>query len=83
MSGELAECYRTKAEGVRHILETVLTAAAGRPVDVYCCNGQFCDVPAGLEQPLLVAAANWHALAAFSCRYVGNKAGLDAVDDLT
>ena len=40
MTGELADCFTTKAEGVTESFEAVV-AAAGRPVAVYLTDGTF------------------------------------------
>ena len=62
MTGELADCFETKAEGVNFILRAVETAAAGRPVFVWQTGAEFVTPAVAREIPLLVAAANWHAL---------------------
>jgi probable H4MPT-linked C1 transfer pathway protein len=76
MTGELADCYETKAEGVAQIVAAVERCSAGRPIHVYCTDGQFRTTRHADEEPLLVAAANWHALAQFVCRYLDGAAGL-------
>jgi probable H4MPT-linked C1 transfer pathway protein len=76
MTGELCDSFRTKAEGVRHILAAVERAAAGRAVHVYLVDGRFAAVAAAREQPHLAAASNWHALARFACRYTEGRAAL-------
>ena len=68
MTAELADCFQTKAEGVRRILDSVLQTAAGRPVVVWQTGAEFVSVADAKELPQLVAAANWHALATFSGR---------------
>jgi probable H4MPT-linked C1 transfer pathway protein len=70
MTGELADCYQTKAEGVSAILRSVCEAADGRPVWVYLVDGRFLPAAEAKEVPLLAAASNWHALAAFAGRFV-------------
>jgi probable H4MPT-linked C1 transfer pathway protein len=69
MTGELADCFETKREGVEKILHCVSAAAGDRPVRVYLTNGAFCEATYAVEFPLLAAAANWHALATFAGRY--------------
>jgi probable H4MPT-linked C1 transfer pathway protein len=69
MTGELADCYATKAVGVRSILEAVETAAAERSISVYLTDGRFVSVEEARETPLLAAASNWRALAAFTMRF--------------
>jgi probable H4MPT-linked C1 transfer pathway protein len=73
MTGELADCFATKAEGVRSIVAATNEAAAGRPVSFYSTQGQLFSCDEAAAQPLLVAASNWHALAAFAARYVGSS----------
>ena len=70
MTGELADCFRTKAEGVRFIVAAVEKAAGSRPVRFYTTHGLFVDANAARNVYLRVAAANWHALASFSTRFL-------------
>ncbi|HXT58794.1 MAG TPA: hydantoinase/oxoprolinase family protein [Pirellulales bacterium] len=70
MTGELADCFATKAEGVAAILSAVAAAAEGRRVQVYLADGSLASPEQALAQPLLAAASNWHALASFAGRYV-------------
>lgn len=63
MTGELADCYATKADGVREILGAVNELAGPCPVDVWQTSGEFVSPAVAVEDPLLTAAANWHALA--------------------
>jgi probable H4MPT-linked C1 transfer pathway protein len=76
MTGELCDCFRNKAEGVRHILSAVDRAADGRDVAVYQVDGQFVSTAAASALPQLAAASNWHALAAFAGRYVPSGTSL-------
>lgn len=76
MTGELADCYRTKAEGVRSILSAVETAAPQRVVRVYRTDGIFCPPPQAREEPLRVAAANWHATARWAGRLVPGQSAV-------
>lgn len=69
MTAELADCFETKAEGVRQILEAVQAAASGRTIRIYQVDGQLVSVEEARKAPLLAAASNWHALAAFANRY--------------
>jgi hypothetical protein len=43
---------------------------------VYLVDGRLVSIDEARERPLLAAASNWHALAEFACRYVGERAGL-------
>jgi probable H4MPT-linked C1 transfer pathway protein len=68
ITGELADCFATKAEGVAAICQAVVEAASGRDVRVYGVDGEFVSPEQAIAQPLTVAAANWHALARFAGR---------------
>lgn len=76
MTGELCDCFRTKAEGVRHILAAVAQVAAGRDVGVYLVDGRLATIDEARECPQLAAAGNWHALARFACRLAEGRAGV-------
>ncbi|NIP85991.1 MAG: H4MPT-linked C1 transfer pathway protein [Planctomycetales bacterium] len=70
MTGELADCYASKAEGVVAIVEAAVRAAPSRQVAIYSHEGRFLSADQAVGQPDLVAAANWHALATFAARHV-------------
>ncbi|QDT15310.1 hydantoinase/oxoprolinase family protein [Alienimonas californiensis] len=70
MTGELCDCFETKAEGVAHILDAVDEVANGRPVWVWQTSGEFVDPQTAREFWQLTAAANWHATATFVGRCV-------------
>ncbi len=83
MTGELADCFRTKAEGVEAILAAVreasesLTQGGNRPkVWVYLVDGRLVEPAEAIRQPQLAAASNWHALARFASRYSPRGRGL-------
>ncbi|MGD9720205.1 MAG: hydantoinase/oxoprolinase family protein [Pirellulales bacterium] len=76
MTGELADCFTTKAEGVKFILSALDTAADGRHTRIYLTNGKLVALQTAMRQPLLAASSNWHALASFAGRYVPAGAGL-------
>jgi (4-(4-[2-(gamma-L-glutamylamino)ethyl]phenoxymethyl)furan-2-yl)methanamine synthase len=76
MTGELADCFTTKAEGVAFILKAFSVAADGRHTRAYLTNGRLVSLQTALKQPLLAAASNWHALANFAGRYVTDGVGL-------
>lgn len=63
MTAELADCFRTKHEGVDRILAAVEAAAQNVPISVWQTGAEFVTPEVAREIPLLVAAANWHALA--------------------
>ncbi len=76
MTGELADCYRDRACGVRDIVTQVLRAAGINPVWVYGVDGEFRASQHIFRQPDLAAAANWHALAQLAARWLGEQAGV-------
>jgi probable H4MPT-linked C1 transfer pathway protein len=68
MTGELADCFATKAEGVCAILDAVSLAAGARPLAIWQSGGEFVSIEDARELVPLVAAANWHALATWAGR---------------
>ena len=76
MTGELCDCFRTKTEGVRHILSAVEEIAGGRNVSVYLVDGRFVSLSTAREWPQLAAASNWRALAQFAGRFAPHGRGL-------
>jgi (4-(4-[2-(gamma-L-glutamylamino)ethyl]phenoxymethyl)furan-2-yl)methanamine synthase len=76
MTGELCDCYRSKAEGVRSILAALREEALGREVCVFLTDGRFVPLDEAGKCPQLTAASNWRALAEFACRYMEAQPGL-------
>jgi uncharacterized hydantoinase/oxoprolinase family protein len=76
MTAELADCYRTKRDGVDAILGAVELAAGGVPVLAWQTDGRLVTPREARAAPLLTAAANWHALATF----LGSLAPVGALD---
>src|SRR5215210_5003862 len=68
MTAELCDCYSTKAEGVKDILDAVARAFRGRQIRVWGTDERFHDVADLLAAPELAAAANWLALATLAAR---------------
>ncbi|HKA05884.1 MAG TPA: hydantoinase/oxoprolinase family protein [Gemmataceae bacterium] len=69
MTGELCDCFATKLDGVRHILAAVVRAFGPARVRVWSTSGEFLTARDAEQRYLKVAAANWHALATFACRF--------------
>ncbi len=71
MTGELADCFRTRREGVAAIVRAVEDAArspqgnksTAPPVRYWSLDRAWCDAAAAIAEPMSVAAANWHGLA--------------------
>jgi probable H4MPT-linked C1 transfer pathway protein len=76
MTGELADCFTTKAEGVKFILKAVATGSDNRHTRVYRVDGKLVTPHVAANDPLLVAAANWHALATFAGRFTNKQPAL-------
>ena len=70
MTGELCDCFRTKREGVERILAALESAADGRLIRVWGTDKTFHSVESARRKYLVVAAANWHALATYAARLV-------------
>jgi probable H4MPT-linked C1 transfer pathway protein len=69
MSGELADCFATKLEGVQFILNAFVRAVDQRHARVYRNDGKVVTPQIALQEPLKCAATNWHALAKFAGRF--------------
>lgn len=65
MTGEIADCYSSRADGVAHIVASLDAAARGRGADlgIYLVDGRIVSPAEAVARPLLAAASNWHALA--------------------
>lgn len=68
MTGELADCYETKAEGVRAIVAATVEAAQGRSIRVATTEDCWLSPEAAVAQPHTVAAANWRLAARLVAR---------------
>lgn len=76
MTGELADCFNSKIEGVSAILSALGTVAGKRELGIYLTDGAIVPVASALSRPIEAAASNWHALARFAARYVRTGGGL-------
>jgi hypothetical protein len=70
MTAELADCFATKADGVRFVIATVCRVFPGAVVRVWLTSGEFASADEASDLPELAAAANWHALATWAARAV-------------
>jgi (4-(4-[2-(gamma-L-glutamylamino)ethyl]phenoxymethyl)furan-2-yl)methanamine synthase len=75
MTGELADCFASKAQGVERILAAVCSVV-DLPVHVWQTSGEFVPPETAVEFPRLTAAANWHALATWAGRMTPHGTGL-------
>lgn len=63
MTAELADCFRTKGEGVGFVLDALESTFPDTPLDVFTADARFCSVAEARRTPLAVASANWAATA--------------------
>jgi (4-(4-[2-(gamma-L-glutamylamino)ethyl]phenoxymethyl)furan-2-yl)methanamine synthase len=68
MTAELADCFATKREGVRFVLDALSHAFPGVDVQIYGLDGTFRSLEAARERPHRVAAANWMASATLAAQ---------------
>jgi len=59
MTAELADCYETKGDGVRHILTSVKRVVPNS--EVLSVEGELLSVEEALSRPCSIASANWLA----------------------
>ena len=85
MTGELADCFAAKSEGVRCIIGAAVEAvdSAASDIFVYLTNGEFTSPVSALAQPHFAAASNWRALAEFARRFVDGRAVLIDIGSTT
>ena len=76
ITGELADCFETKSDGIETILNAVQQAAEGKTIHVYLSDGRLESVQVAQNESLLAAASNWHVLASFVTRYAAKENGL-------
>jgi probable H4MPT-linked C1 transfer pathway protein len=76
MTGELADCFATKAEGVARILDAVEQLAEGRPIHVWTTAGRFVTPTIAKHDWQIAAAANWHAVATWAGRFTDGSAAV-------
>ncbi|MDZ4782748.1 MAG: hydantoinase/oxoprolinase family protein [Planctomycetia bacterium] len=76
MTGELADCFSTKAEGVAHICAALEQAFPEPTLQIYRTDGTIVSTEEACDKPLAAAASNWHVLARFAGRYAAQGAGL-------
>jgi probable H4MPT-linked C1 transfer pathway protein len=76
MTGELCDCFETKAAGVNAIVDALVRAAGGRRVSIYLTDGRFVSPEEARAAPKLAGASNWHALASFAVRFAKGKPAL-------
>ncbi|MCX8150278.1 MAG: H4MPT-linked C1 transfer pathway protein [Candidatus Bathyarchaeota archaeon] len=77
MTAELSDAYRTKREGVHHILNCVTKIFADSPIAVLAVDGRLLSIKAAKLAPLKVASANWVATAWLISQYLSDCVVVD------
>lgn len=70
MTGELADCFESKAEGVDFIIDAVAKSFPKAEVRVWMTSSEFAEPEDAATLPELVSAANWHAQATWVARSI-------------
>jgi len=72
MTGELADVFANRAEGVAIITARLAEAVAPAPLAVYAGRAGFVATDAVAAHVADIASANWHATASLAARHVGD-----------
>ncbi len=70
MTAELADCFASKRQGVRAVLDALAAAFPDAELWIWGTDGRFRSPEIAGDEPLAVAAANWAATAAWIARSV-------------
>ena len=68
LTGELADCYQDRADGVQRIVNQCVQAIGPRGL-YYSVDGAFLAAEDAVAMPDCVAASNWHAIASLAARW--------------
>jgi probable H4MPT-linked C1 transfer pathway protein len=82
MTAELCDCFATKRDGVNAVIDAVVALAGDRPVHTWSTAGCFVTPAQAKEQPLKVAASNWHVLGTFVAKEYAREPGLSVLIDI-
>lgn len=74
MTGELCDCFETKSEGVRYILNSI-PKKQFTPL-VWTTNQKFIPLEDAIQNPTICAASNWLGLASFIAKHHPENFGL-------
>ncbi|HMP17216.1 MAG TPA: hydantoinase/oxoprolinase family protein, partial [Gemmatales bacterium] len=75
MTGELCDCFPSKAAGVRHILLAVQDVFREQSVFLWRNDGKWASIQHALQEPLPLASANWLASATYAARFLKHSLG--------
>ena len=68
MTGEMADCFATRRDGVCAIVQHVTRAFPELPVSIYSVSGDWLSPAEACRDAWAVASSNWHALASWLAR---------------
>ncbi len=69
MTGELADCFASRREGVTRILDQLCRVVPAEQISVYSVDGRWLTADQATADPWSVAASNWHALATWLAKW--------------
>lgn len=69
MTGEMADCYSSRRQGVHRILDQLRQVFSEQQIHVYAVGGAWLSVDDAARDPWRVASSNWHALANWLCHW--------------
>lgn len=76
MTGEIADCFGSRREGVRAIVTAVEEACSRCAPEIYLVDGTFVSPPEAVRRFREAAASNWHAMATLAASLVAPANGL-------
>lgn len=76
MTGELADCYETRQQGVEAIITAVGEVTAGKTVRFYLADGRWVSADEARKDWQLAGSSNWHALASYVARFLRHDSGM-------
>ena len=77
MTGELADAFANRGEGVAVIADRLARAVAPAPLRLYAGRSGFLDPSIAAMHAGDIASANWHASAALAARFVSDALFVD------
>ncbi|VAX16995.1 4-[[4-(2-aminoethyl)phenoxy]-methyl]-2-furanmethanamine-glutamate synthase [hydrothermal vent metagenome] len=77
MTGELSDVFKSRAQGVRWILDSALKAVRRIEMRVVDVNGRLISTQSAKRNPACVSSANWSATGAFVSRWITNGIVVD------
>lgn len=70
ITGEMADCFLTRAEGIETILQELAFTVPSEKTRVYSVNGDWLSPAEAIADPWASASSNWHALGTWIARCI-------------